>query len=1483
MLAVLLVLFARAVPVWAAPPQITSETAFTMAEGSTAVTTLTATDLENDPLTWSIPTGGGADADAFSLTVAGVPTFTAAPDYEASTDDDEDNVYAVTVEVSDGTNATPAALEVTVEDVAPGLAGPTTARHPEGKRGLRIAAYTVNDAVTWSLTGDDAAQFTIAGGFLRFVDPPDYENAADADTDNVTDNVYAVTVQADDGTATETVAVAVTVTDIDEPGVVTLSPLKPKLGTALTATLADPDTVSGTPAWLWERNDGREGWETIDGATSASYTPTAADGDRYLRATATYTGSDKTAQAMAPHVVQTHTLSQLSLTTTGSGRAMYPSFDPEVLYYAAECATGTWTLTLSTQDSATRLAVDGIQVANQNGQVELSGRDRESDIRITLTGEDGAGTTYIVHCFAADFPNIGVTKTVGATGIIEDLIVFTHDTEAGGYLILADNNGVPRLRKYFNARISPFHRVFDDAPHTYSVFRRDSGKFSALDKDFELVADGVGVLAPLTHTDPHDVLVRPNGDYVLLSYNPARRDFGFLTEDYGMTKEAGSAWGEEDTRDSVIQTRTPGGFTWNSWGKMAIEDCLTHRFPDDYAHVNSLQWVDGDIVASFRGCNKVLQIDPDTGNVVWRLGRSMHSDEDWAQGRTSGTGPAPVPIVNDPYGEFCGQHAAQLLPNGNLLLYDNGVHCFVNQATDQFFRTSNEFSRAVEYALDLDNNEAIFQRHHALHSAFNRVGRSSGHVEVMDNGTWLISWGGGWWDDDPDTPLPPDASVTQVDPDTHEEKFSLEVLQDSDTDVVEAIRAIPVSPVALAPVPSPPGASLPPSELTSIFHTGAGEAPQVVVAFSRPVADFGTTSPSLSVSGAEVASVSAHRAARAPANAYLVTLTPYGDGSISFSLVANQPCADGGICAADGTTLSAVPAARTIPGPVTVSFGAASYDVSEAGTASVAVELNRAHGRPDPVEIPLVVQTGSTATEHTDYTVPASVTFGLTEISKTVSVATVADDSIEGAETVAVAFGAPPDGVTLGTEPTTTVTIADRTPSAGFALTLNPATVVEGSDTDVSVAITNGVTFATAQTLTLSFSGTATLVSDYTVDATTLTLLAEQSSVGTTLRVVDDADAESDETIMVEVAHEGTRVAAWPATIPASDQPAQTPHISIRAGRNPVGEAEGASFTVTRTGETTANLTVAVRVTESGSILAGTPPTTVTFAVGQENVPLLVSTVDDTIVEGASETSVVTVAVEADTNAPPHYLLGSPASATVTVEDDDEAAFEVTVTPNPVTEGTTATVTVAITTGVTFPDAQTLTLVFGGTATQGTDYTVGATTLTLTAGETSVTTALTVLDDGAEEPVETLEITAQHGGQAVGQATLTIAASEDTEPPTLEHAEVPRDGRSLRLTFSEPLDQANAPPRTATHRLRRDGRRQWDGHERDGHDCGGQRRAYHIESGQPRAPGTGGDGGLYGALECVAGLAGPGGAGGSELCGCRGREPVAGRSRRGEP
>ena len=66
-----------------------------------------------------------------------------------------------------------------------------------------VATYTASgpDAdqrPRWTLEGDDAGrlQTSAAGGELSFVRAPDYENAADADTDNA----YMVTVKANDGT-----------------------------------------------------------------------------------------------------------------------------------------------------------------------------------------------------------------------------------------------------------------------------------------------------------------------------------------------------------------------------------------------------------------------------------------------------------------------------------------------------------------------------------------------------------------------------------------------------------------------------------------------------------------------------------------------------------------------------------------------------------------------------------------------------------------------------------------------------------------------------------------------------------------------------------------------------------------------------------------------------------------------------------------------------------------------------------------------------------------------------------------------------------------------------------------------------------------------------------------------------------------------------------------------------------------------------------
>ena len=98
-------------------PAITSGGAFSVPENSTAVTTVAATDAEANPLTYSISVG--ADADKFWIdSGTGVLTFVSAPDYESPTDVGADNVYNVTVQVTDGALTGTKDIAVTVTNVS---------------------------------------------------------------------------------------------------------------------------------------------------------------------------------------------------------------------------------------------------------------------------------------------------------------------------------------------------------------------------------------------------------------------------------------------------------------------------------------------------------------------------------------------------------------------------------------------------------------------------------------------------------------------------------------------------------------------------------------------------------------------------------------------------------------------------------------------------------------------------------------------------------------------------------------------------------------------------------------------------------------------------------------------------------------------------------------------------------------------------------------------------------------------------------------------------------------------------------------------------------------------------------------------------------------------------------------------------------------------------------------------------------------------
>jgi hypothetical protein len=112
------------------PPTITSDGGGASAnllkpENQTAVTDVQAIDPDaGDTLTYSIV--GGADAAKFTIVgSSGVLRFVSAPDFENPTDANGDNVYEVTVQVSDGHGGRDQqALAVTIRNVDEGAASP---------------------------------------------------------------------------------------------------------------------------------------------------------------------------------------------------------------------------------------------------------------------------------------------------------------------------------------------------------------------------------------------------------------------------------------------------------------------------------------------------------------------------------------------------------------------------------------------------------------------------------------------------------------------------------------------------------------------------------------------------------------------------------------------------------------------------------------------------------------------------------------------------------------------------------------------------------------------------------------------------------------------------------------------------------------------------------------------------------------------------------------------------------------------------------------------------------------------------------------------------------------------------------------------------------------------------------------------------------------------------------------------------------------
>jgi hypothetical protein len=222
-------------------PVFTSADAFSVAEGTDAVATLTGSDAEGDSVSFSTVLSG-TDAADFALTAGGALTFAATPNFEAAADADTNNVYSITATITDGTNTSTQAITVTVTDTndnSPVLSVSTPYSVAENTTTVGTVSTTdadANSTITYTLSGTDAAKFDInsASGAISFVSAPDFETPGSG----ANSNAYSLNVVASDGTNSDTEAVVVNVTAVNDNS--------PVFTSASSFTVAEEQTAVGS-------------------------------------------------------------------------------------------------------------------------------------------------------------------------------------------------------------------------------------------------------------------------------------------------------------------------------------------------------------------------------------------------------------------------------------------------------------------------------------------------------------------------------------------------------------------------------------------------------------------------------------------------------------------------------------------------------------------------------------------------------------------------------------------------------------------------------------------------------------------------------------------------------------------------------------------------------------------------------------------------------------------------------------------------------------------------------------------------------------------------------------------------------------------------------------------------------------------------------------------------------------------------------------
>ncbi|GJL95475.1 MAG: hypothetical protein DHS20C05_18800 [Hyphococcus sp.] len=296
-------------------------------------------------------------------------------------------------------------------------------------------------------------------------------------------------------------------------------------------------------------------------------------------------------------------------------------------------------------------------------------------------------------------------------------------------------------------------------------------------------------------------------------------------------------------------------------------------------------------------------------------------------------------------------------------------------------------------------------------------------------------------------------------------------------------------------------------------------------------------------------------------------------------------------------------------------FSINDVSVSEGGSLSFTVTKSGSTTQTHGVSYASADGTASSASDYTSTS--GSLSFGPSETTKSVVIATTSESTFENNETVLVNLSSATNGATISdSQGAGTINNDDFGP----AFSINDVSVSEGGTLSFTVTKT-GATALSHDVNYASANGTASSGSDYTSTSGTLSFGASEATKTVTVSTSSDSTYENNETALVNLssATGGTTISdnQGVGTINNNDS---GPAFSV----NNVSVTEGGtlSFTVSKSGSTALSHNISY-VTANGTATAGSDYTsksgTLTFTSGQSSKSVTVSTTQENLYE-ANET-----------------------------------------------------------------------------------------------------------------------------------------------------------------------------------------------------------------------------------------------------------------------